>query len=199
MEKICIAKRRNDDRAAGRSAFEMKSPAPEYIESSKQEVMSFALSPAELEKINRSGCFHFSDSIPNGFSCDCRREEEKMVFNFHFSNAEPIRMLKSHQVRLMLQIGKGALAGLIRSGDLKSYRIGRVRRFLVKDIMEYLSRCAESSRAAKDNPEARSRTGIDPRDRSVLEEDAANFLQTIPEGAERSTFRFQVVEDGDRL
>lgn len=39
----------------------------------------------------------------------------------------------------MLQISRSFLTKLIKAGQMKSYKLGRLRRFLLEDILEYLS------------------------------------------------------------
>ncbi len=140
MEKICIARRRIGDRDAIRPAgaeFHVTAPAP--AQDRDEEIVSFSMTSDQWRRIQPNGAVS-ADLSPGGPG----RQEGRIVFHLHVKKTEPVRMLKPEQVCLMLQIGKGSLAGLIRSGDLKTYRIGRMRRFLFSDIMDYLIRCEES-------------------------------------------------------
>ena len=53
-------------------------------------------------------------------------------------------MLKSIHVCQMLQIGKSTLMTLVKSRKIRSYKIGRLRRFLLEDILDYLSKSEET-------------------------------------------------------
>jgi excisionase family DNA binding protein len=39
----------------------------------------------------------------------------------------------------MLQISRSFLRKLVKNGTIKSYKIGKLRRFLLEDILDYLS------------------------------------------------------------
>jgi len=52
-------------------------------------------------------------------------------------------MLKSEHVCQMLQISRSLLMNLVKSRKIRSYKIGRLRRFLLEDILDYLSKSEE--------------------------------------------------------
>lgn len=54
------------------------------------------------------------------------------------------RLLRPEDVLQMLRIGKGSLMEIVRKGQLKSYKIGRLRRFLLDDILSYLEENQDS-------------------------------------------------------
>jgi excisionase family DNA binding protein len=77
-------------------------------------------------------------------SADVGRDEEgRIVLNLHLKYAYGTRMLTGPAVGEMLQISRGMVARLVRDGRLKSYKIGRLRRFLLEDVLEYISRNTE--------------------------------------------------------
>ena len=163
MEKICIARRRNGDKTAGRNFgndVQASTPGVGPVSPAErgEDVVSFAISPEQLQTTDPNGSISFSN--PDGFACDCRREDGQMVFNFYFKKTEPMRMLKPEQVRLMLQIGKHTLVHLVQSGSLKSYRIGSVRRFLFSDILNYIVRCEEPPKEETANSESHPLPGF---------------------------------------
>ena len=49
-------------------------------------------------------------------------------------------MLTSQHVCQMLQISKSLLMNLVKAGKIRSYKIGKLRRFLLEDILDYLSK-----------------------------------------------------------
>jgi len=69
---------------------------------------------------------------------------EPIVFRFEFDNIAPARLLKPGEVLQMLRISKSFLNGLVRKGRLKSFKIGRLRRFMLDDILAYLEESQNS-------------------------------------------------------
>jgi excisionase family DNA binding protein len=69
----------------------------------------------------------------------------QLSLNFHYNESMTMRMLSSSQVCQMLQISRSFLQKLINNKKLTSYKIGRLRRFLFEDVLEYLSRDSEFS------------------------------------------------------
>lgn len=70
-------------------------------------------------------------------------KDGRIIFNFNFKKAHPVKMLKSDQVCQMLQISRSSLTKLVRGKKIKSYKIGRLRRFSLEDVLEYLTQNAE--------------------------------------------------------
>lgn len=67
----------------------------------------------------------------------------RLSLNYRFNDSLLIRMLAPNQVCQMLQVSRSFLQKLIHENKLKSYKLGRMRRFLLEDILEYLSNDAE--------------------------------------------------------
>jgi excisionase family DNA binding protein len=63
----------------------------------------------------------------------------KTAFNFHFKPVYTTRMLNAQDVAVMLQISKSMLYRLVKEKNLKSYKVGKLRRFLLEDVVAYLS------------------------------------------------------------
>jgi len=63
----------------------------------------------------------------------------KTAFNFHFKPVYTTRMLNAQDVAIMLQISKSMLYRLVKEKELKSYKVGKLRRFLLEDVVAYLS------------------------------------------------------------
>ena len=66
-------------------------------------------------------------------------EAGRIVFNFRLKTDETLKMLTANQVGLMLQISKSFLLRLVKARKIKSYKFGRLRRFLLTDVIDYLS------------------------------------------------------------
>jgi excisionase family DNA binding protein len=61
-----------------------------------------------------------------------------MILKLNLDESPLVRMLRSDQVCAMLQIGRSLLMRLIRENKIRSYKVGRLRRFWLDDILEYL-------------------------------------------------------------
>ncbi|KQC09103.1 MAG: hypothetical protein APR62_03225 [Smithella sp. SDB] len=63
----------------------------------------------------------------------------QLALNFRYNESILLRMLCADQVCQMLQISKSFLQKLVNEKKINSYKLGRMRRFLLEDILEYLS------------------------------------------------------------
>lgn len=63
-----------------------------------------------------------------------------VVLNLQFEAIPPLRMLRPQEVTHMLGISKSLLNRLVGRGELPSYKIGRVRRYMLDDIFSYLEK-----------------------------------------------------------
>lgn len=75
--------------------------------------------------------------ITGGFET-IEHQDKYLVIKFQFASMIPLRLLKSNEVVQMLRISKNYISKLVREGKLKSYKIGKLRRFLINDILSYL-------------------------------------------------------------
>lgn len=82
-----------------------------------------------------------------------RPEDEKLIIQLQFESVTPTRLLKVEEVVQMLRIGKGYVNKLIKGGQLKCYRFGRLRRILLDDVLTYLEANRERG-GAPAQPEA---------------------------------------------
>lgn len=65
--------------------------------------------------------------------------EGRLSLNYRFSDSLLLRMIAPNQVCQMLQVSRSFLQKLVNENKIKSYKLGRMRRFLLEDILEYLS------------------------------------------------------------
>lgn len=63
----------------------------------------------------------------------------RLCFNYRFKDSLLVRMLAPAQVCQMLQVSRSFLQKIVSENKLKSYKLGKMRRFLLEDILEYLS------------------------------------------------------------
>jgi excisionase family DNA binding protein len=75
--------------------------------------------------------------------------DETIVFKFAFEPPPPVRLLKMGEVIELLRISKGYLRKIVRQGELKSYKIGRLRRIMFDDILSYLEDSQEVAGAGQ--------------------------------------------------
>jgi excisionase family DNA binding protein len=123
MEKICIVKRRK-----------VTCGQPEEVravndQTSRSQVLSIELTPQQTKAIQSNSLFQHL------YGADV----SQISLNLYFSNPLPPKMLKPKQVGEMLQVSKHTITRLTKTGVIKSYKIGRLRRFSVEDVLDYLS------------------------------------------------------------
>ncbi|MDP2734657.1 MAG: helix-turn-helix domain-containing protein [bacterium] len=63
---------------------------------------------------------------------------EPIIIKLLWEPQDTVRLLKPEDVILMLRISRSCLTEIVRKGELKSYKIGRLRRFRLDDILSYL-------------------------------------------------------------
>jgi excisionase family DNA binding protein len=118
MAKICIVTRRT-----------VQPVTPILLDpTTEAQNLTIALTPGQADIIRNNS--HFQRI--------CGHDPDQIFFTFHFGNSLPSRMIKPRDVCDMLQVSPSTLSKLIKQGRLKSYRIGRLRRFAVEDVVEYL-------------------------------------------------------------
>jgi excisionase family DNA binding protein len=109
------------------------------------ETISINLTPEQYGLVKSSQYVqYFLDGESSGVSLDMQKQRDgQMVFNFQFKKVDTVKMLKPGHVCQMLLISRSSLMNLVKSNKMRSYKIGRLRRFLLQDILDYLSRSEE--------------------------------------------------------
>ena len=155
MEKICIVKRRRQDLFARSDGEQPKDPLR------REEATLVPLRPAgtslpgtasiiSLELTpDQSKAIQSRAELSPGKACmvtleTAGAEPGCVVFSFRFAPLYGGRMLSPSDVCTMLRISRGSLAKLVRGQKIDSYRIGRLRRFLLEDVLHYLSSSREA-------------------------------------------------------
>jgi excisionase family DNA binding protein len=123
MEKICIVKRRKPE---SEGAY---SPHAETEQADRSPLVSIQLTPGQAETMRSNE--HFQRLYD--------AKAAPIYLNLHFNGGPPKRMLKMSEICEILQVSKNTLSKLLKDGAVKSYKIGRLRRFAAEDIMEYLA------------------------------------------------------------
>jgi excisionase family DNA binding protein len=127
MEKICIVKRRRIGFGTGTA------PRLEMCNPTYPQALTLELTPEQIERIRSNTSFQRLYG----------RVQAPIVLNLQLETSFLAKMLKPVQICDMLQISKSTLRRLVKAGAFRSHRIGRMRRFAVEDVMEYLSRGLE--------------------------------------------------------
>ena len=70
---------------------------------------------------------------------DMKREDGQTFLNFHFGDADSMKLLNTKETCRMLQVSASFLMKLVRDKKLKSYKLGRLRRFSFQDVLDYLT------------------------------------------------------------
>lgn len=155
MEKICIVKRRKRDYFSeleggaegdkGRPGECLSLPVrPASIESqgATKKVVSLPLTPEQASMIRSRG------ELSPGRACivdmeTALHEKDLVILNFRLTPLYGGRMLSPKDVCRMLQVSKESLRKLVKTHRIDSYRIGNLRRFLLEDVLYYLSQQKE--------------------------------------------------------
>jgi excisionase family DNA binding protein len=111
------------------------------------DAISINLTPEQYDLVkSNSYVKYFLNGDATGVSLDIQRHTEgQIIFNFQFKKVDIVRMLKAKHVCQMLQISNSLLMSLVKSKKIRSYKVGRLRRFLLQDVIDYLSRSEEVS------------------------------------------------------
>jgi excisionase family DNA binding protein len=109
------------------------------------DAISVNLTPEQYDLVKSNRYVkYFLNGDTNGVSLDIQKHTEgQIVFNFQFKKVDIVRMLKAKHVCQMLQISNSMLMSLVKSKKIRSYKVGRLRRFLLQDVLDYLSRSEE--------------------------------------------------------
>jgi excisionase family DNA binding protein len=109
------------------------------------EAISVNLTPDQYDLVKSNRYVkYFLNGDSTGVSLDIQKQTEgQIIFNFQFKKVDIVRMLKAKHVCQMLQISNSLLMNLVRSKKIRSFKVGRLRRFLLQDVLDYLSRSEE--------------------------------------------------------
>ena len=96
----------------------------------REQMQDLASSPRLMSLLSGKFTGDFAASEPH---------DEPLVVQFQFASELPLRLLKSSEVVQMLRISQHYLSKVVKEGNLKSYKVGKLRRFLLDDIISYLN------------------------------------------------------------
>jgi excisionase family DNA binding protein len=127
MDKICIVKRRK----IGHENVILSRWEAQRHESS--QILTFQLTPEQAVQIRSNESYQSLYGTV----------ETPIFITLRLETAVPSKMLKPLEVCTMLQISESTLLRMVKSGTIRSHRIGRQRRFSLLDVMEFLTRGIE--------------------------------------------------------
>ncbi|MBT6230296.1 MAG: helix-turn-helix domain-containing protein [Candidatus Scalindua sp.] len=151
MEKICIVKRRsnissglrhsrafmpeNNQGVYGGTDYEFKNIADD-----ESDNLSLRLTPKQSELMQSNEHLNsFADHESKGVVLNMKKVDGQTSLNFHFGDADSMKLLTTKEACRMLQVSAGFLIKLVREKKLKSYKLGRLRRFSFQDVLNYLT------------------------------------------------------------
>lgn len=169
MGKLCIVRRRKTEtqiglgvaesldycvadgpkheaiRASDRVSLAWEYPLRGDVAGPDDQKLSIELTPTQANVVKSHAYFKLLlGAKADGSSVGVQRSDEgEIVFNFYFKQVYLSRMLTTSDVCTMLQISRAFLSRLVKAGKLKSYKIGRLRRFSLEDILGHLGESTE--------------------------------------------------------
>ena len=107
----------------------------------EEQIFSIELTPEQTRVVQSMNCIKdLLSGRHHGVKMSMEKTDDgKTAFNFHFKPVYTTRMLNAQDVAIMLQISKSMLYKLVKEKGLKSYKVGKLRRFLLEDVVGYLS------------------------------------------------------------
>ncbi len=170
MEKLCIVRRRKSEQGAAAGTAERldyyvgETPRDRFRKESNTVAMSWdyplrgdiagpddqklsiELTPTQADVVKSHAYFKlFMGAEADGSRVGIKRSEDgEITFNFYFKQVYLSRMLTCSDVCDMLQVSKALLNRLVKQGKLKSYKIGRLRRFSLEDVFAHLGENVEA-------------------------------------------------------
>lgn len=152
MEKFCIVKRRKQGLP---NPFPLPLPnwegdlgfgdneltTAERLPSREEPVISLSLTQGQSRSIRSGGILSLlGTETTKTLNLNLNQQPDgAVIFNFHIDPDHNLMMLKPDQVCRMMQISRNLLNRLVKESKIKSHKIGRLRRFCLKDIVEALS------------------------------------------------------------
>jgi excisionase family DNA binding protein len=170
MDKLCIVRRRKLESGIGlgvaesldysvtkssghdavgtanRVSLAWEYPLRGNVTGPDDQKLSIELTPVQADVVKSHNYFKLLlGAEADGSSVGVQRSENgEITFNFYFKQVYLSKLLNTSDVCGMLQVSKAFLIKLVRAGKLKSYKIGRLRRFSLEDILAFLAESAEA-------------------------------------------------------
>lgn len=156
MEKLCIVKRRkqgfleNDFNTLSvlSNHTDIHSKEDRTVQESLNQdnnVITFRLTEEQCEVVTSN---EHINSLTNTTTSDSllnlrQQGAGQIVFKFYLEKPDSLKMLKPRQVCQMLQISRSYLKKLVLRQKIKSYKLGKIRRFSMDDVLDCLAKNEE--------------------------------------------------------
>jgi hypothetical protein len=104
------------------------------------ETVCLTLTQDQIKTIKSSSGLQsvFNGELAGGHA-ELNYRDEPITIKFECEPLSPVRLLMSEDVIQMLRISNGFLKTIVRAGKLKSYKVGKGRRYMLEDILAYLA------------------------------------------------------------
>jgi len=155
MEKICIVKRRNriSSGLGQRRTFMPVNKGEVYggidyefenVADDESDNLSLNLTPEQSKlMLSNEHLNSLADRESKSFVLNMKKANGQIFLNFNFGEADNMKLLKTKEACSMLQVSSSFLLKLVREKKLKSYKLGRLRRFSFQDVLNYLTENTE--------------------------------------------------------
>ncbi len=170
MEKLCIVRRRKSDaglalgaaenmdysvgerphtgssRTSNKVSLAWDYPLRGDVAAPDDQKLSIELTPTQADVVKSHAYFKvLLGGEADGSSVGVQHlENGEITFNFYFKQVYLSKLLTASDVCEMLQVSKAFLTKLVRAGKLRSYKLGRARRFSLDDVFAHLGECLET-------------------------------------------------------
>ena len=125
----------NNREVYGRADYEFTSPADE-----ESDKLSLNLTSEQSELLQSNEYLKsIDDHDAKSFVLNMKKADGQTFLNFNFGDADSMRLLTTKETCAMLQISNSFLVKLVKEKKLKSYKLGRLRRFSFQDVLSYLT------------------------------------------------------------
>ncbi len=127
----------NNEEVYGGAGYEFEN---ENIADEESDNLSLDLTPEQSELMQSNDHLKsFADHESKNFVLNMKKVNGQTFLNFNFGEADSMRMLKTKEACSMLQVSSSFLMKLVKEKKLKSYKLGRLRRFSFQDVLDYLT------------------------------------------------------------
>jgi hypothetical protein len=104
------------------------------------ETVCLKLTQEQIKTIrSSSGLLSVFNGELAGGHAELNYRDQPVTIKFECEPLAPVRLLMTEEVIQMLRISNGCLKTIVRDGKLKSYKIGKGRRYMLEDILAYLA------------------------------------------------------------
>ena len=152
MEKLCIVRRRKrnidqgclDERAVlFRNHLDTdNSSSAEDLAEVKEDSVLLSLTPQQGDIVKNNNYLKTlvdKDESAYNLSID-QQQNGNVVFKFSFDDSENFKLIRPKDVCQMLQISNHFLIKLFKDKKIRSFKIGRLRRFALKDVLDFIAK-----------------------------------------------------------